>query len=562
MIGLIFDHIWQSTLFLAVAGLLTFLFRTNSAGVRYGIWLSASLKFLIPLAALTASGAALSDLLPSKLPAPPLVTGIGEAAQPFSSGVDTIAHANLVPAPSWNWEPTLVLVWLVGFAFIVILWLRHWLNLQAIVRSATPVAIDAPLQVKSSSSLLEPGLVGIFRPVLLLPTAIAGQLSARELDTVIDHELCHWRRRDNLTAALHMLVEALFWFHPLVWWLETRLISERERACDEAVLAAGRDPELYAESILKVCKFYVQSPLPCVAGLSGASLKKRIEAIMAEHFLSPLSVTKKLALVATAVAVIVVPVTLGLFAAPPAIARVDASGPRSGSKAPLSTTPVREWLSACDANKDVCDNQIEFVELAYTNNPNSTVACVPSTAQDDRSTPVMAWLKAHPDIFELAANKGIGMAIEALYPCKPQRFGLGPKWPPPKTWPALQCLLGMGPKRCEMVFEWPVTITHCAEQYAHERLDNCHTGPLGFVDYLGANATGADVYSVTDRHMNSTFIISIPGPDGKVPQYCYFGRPPASSFQGVCNDGHRVDPSALVVTSLENPMRSLYRQPK
>ena len=48
-----------------------------------------------------------------------------------------------------------------------------------------------------------------------------------------------------------MLVEALFWFFPLVWWLGARLNTERERACDEAVLADGNDPQMYAAGILK-----------------------------------------------------------------------------------------------------------------------------------------------------------------------------------------------------------------------------------------------------------------------------------------------------------------------
>jgi beta-lactamase regulating signal transducer with metallopeptidase domain len=74
-------------------------------------------------------------------------------------------------------------------------------------------------------SLLEPGLVGIFRPVILLPEGIDTRLSQTEIDAVLAHEICHLQRRDNLTAALHMLVEALFWFHPLVWWLG----AQRER---------------------------------------------------------------------------------------------------------------------------------------------------------------------------------------------------------------------------------------------------------------------------------------------------------------------------------------------
>ena len=47
-----------------------------------------------------------------------------------------------------------------------------------------------------------------------------------------------------------MLIEGLFWFHPLVWWLGARMVHERERACDEEVLRAGSEPGTYAESIL------------------------------------------------------------------------------------------------------------------------------------------------------------------------------------------------------------------------------------------------------------------------------------------------------------------------
>ena len=75
----------------------------------------------------------------------------------------------------------------------------------------------------SSTAQLEPGVFGIFRPVLWLPAGIADRLDGAELEAVLAHELCHIRRRDNLFSALHMLVEALFWFHPLVWWLGARL---------------------------------------------------------------------------------------------------------------------------------------------------------------------------------------------------------------------------------------------------------------------------------------------------------------------------------------------------
>ena len=77
-----------------------------------------------------------------------------------------------------------------------------------------------------------------------------------------------------------MLIEALFWFYPLIWWIGRQLVRERERACDEAVITRGYSPDVYAEGILNVCKFYVEQPLACAAGGAGEDLKRRIEAIM------------------------------------------------------------------------------------------------------------------------------------------------------------------------------------------------------------------------------------------------------------------------------------------
>jgi beta-lactamase regulating signal transducer with metallopeptidase domain len=117
--------------------------------------------------------------------------------------------------------------------------------------------LAASIKVMSSSALLEPAVFGIFRPVLLLPEGITAHLTPTQLEAIFAHELCHIRRRDNLMTALHMVAEAVFWFYPLVWWLGARLIDERERACDEAVVQSGNEPRVYAEAILEVCKFYL-----------------------------------------------------------------------------------------------------------------------------------------------------------------------------------------------------------------------------------------------------------------------------------------------------------------
>jgi beta-lactamase regulating signal transducer with metallopeptidase domain len=130
------------------------------------------------------------------------------------------------------------------------------------------------IDIRLSRTSLEPGIFGIVYPVLLWPEGLSEKLDDAQLEAVIAHELCHVRRCDNLAAAIHMLVEAAFWFHPPVWWLGTRLIDERERACDEEVLQRGSERHLYAESILKICEFCLSSPLTAVSGVTSANLKK------------------------------------------------------------------------------------------------------------------------------------------------------------------------------------------------------------------------------------------------------------------------------------------------
>ncbi len=137
------------------------------------------------------------------------------------------------------------------------------------VRAGAPVQIGIPIKAKSSPTLLEPGVFGIFRPVLLLPEDIFQRLTPAQLNAVIAHELCHVRHRDNLIAAIHMLTETVFWFHPLMWWMGKRMVEERERACDEEVVRLGIEPRAYAEGILNVCKLYVESPLVCISGERG-----------------------------------------------------------------------------------------------------------------------------------------------------------------------------------------------------------------------------------------------------------------------------------------------------
>jgi uncharacterized protein (TIGR03435 family) len=307
------NHLWQSTVFAAVALLLAFAMRKNRAQLRYWIWLAASIKFLVPFSLLVTVGS-LIEWPRAQVIAPIVSITVEQIGQPFALAMPVSSSSAAQPV-----FPKFVLVllalWACGFLIVVTRWALRWRRIQAATRSASPINMSAPLRIMTAPTIMEPGVFGIFRPVLLLPQGIGDRLNAAQLRAILAHEMCHIRRRDNLAAALHMLVEAVFWFHPLVWWIGSRLIEERERACDEEVLRLGNEPQTYAEGILNVCKFYLESPLACAPGVTGADLKKRIEAIMTNRRSHQLSAARKAVLAIAGMAVIVGPVLFGIVRA-------------------------------------------------------------------------------------------------------------------------------------------------------------------------------------------------------------------------------------------------------
>jgi bla regulator protein BlaR1 len=294
------NHLWQSTVFAGLAGLLAVLLRGNHAGTRYWLWLTASVKFLIPFSALAALGSRLGGLsgwlaMAPVARRPELSIVVEEISRPFPASPAAAASSILARHPGVL-PGILLAVWIAGFVAVAFSWWRRWQRIRQAVRGAVPLDLEVAVPVLSSPAMLEPGVFGIFHPVLLLPEGIVDRLTPAHLEAIVAHELCHVRRRDNLAAAVHMAVEAIFWFHPLVWWLGTRLVEERERACDEEVLRLGSHPEIYAESILKTCQFYLESPLECMSGISGSDLEERIVRIMTQRAVHRLSFGRKLLL--------------------------------------------------------------------------------------------------------------------------------------------------------------------------------------------------------------------------------------------------------------------------
>jgi RND family efflux transporter MFP subunit len=352
MTGILMNHLWQSTLFAGMAAALTLAFRADRAQVRYWLWFTASLKFLLPFVLLTMIGRHL-EWMPAtpQIAPPPVSRTIVQINEPFAGVTGKSSQRRPL-----DWAPLALLgVWACGFAAIALVRWRAWRRVRAVVNSSVPMDLAAGMTVRSATGLLEPGVVGLFRPVLLLPADIMERLSPSQLRAVLAHELCHVRRRDNVTAAIHMLVEAVFWFHPLIWWIGARLVEERERACDEEVLRLGNASQEYAEAILGICKSYVEPPLKCVTAVTGSDLRKRIQAILSGGVAMELSAAKKIALAGGAIVVLAAPVligTMGRALSAPLLMKPSGGAAQAAPHAifaqtkPAQTKPSSAYISA------------------------------------------------------------------------------------------------------------------------------------------------------------------------------------------------------------------------
>jgi beta-lactamase regulating signal transducer with metallopeptidase domain len=218
--------------FLGIVALLALLLRKNQARIRYWLWMTASAKFLIPFSLLVSLGSHLPWPIHAVAPKTTAYVAIEEMSQPFLEVTAQTPIAIPVSQPTASHVPTPILppmltaLWLSGFITMMCFWCVQWRRISRLVRSSGPLIegrevdllrkaerlarLPRSVPLLASGNSMEPGVFGIIRPVLLWPQGIALHMDDAHLGSVLAHEVCHVQRRDNLTSAIHMLVEAIF----------------------------------------------------------------------------------------------------------------------------------------------------------------------------------------------------------------------------------------------------------------------------------------------------------------------------------------------------------------
>ncbi len=330
------EHLWQATLFAIFALIVAVLLRRAPARARYFVWLVALVKFVVPsvLLAFAVNEIVLrraAHLFDVERRPDENLTVVREFAAPVLNPLAALTNNGVAETAVHNGiYALLAFIWLAGATLLLIRSLRRRREFMRAIETGQPLdegrewrllqaaksrlGMSRDIRLVVSAGVREPGVWGAWRRIVIaLPETISERLTDAELEAVMLHEIIHVARRDNLISHFQMLVCCLLWFHPLVWLAGRKLLEERERACDEAVMRLTGEGEIYAASILKVLRFCLHSPVAGASGAGGANLRRRLEYIMTDNVNKRLTVWHRLTVGASIAAVIFVSFISGSF---------------------------------------------------------------------------------------------------------------------------------------------------------------------------------------------------------------------------------------------------------
>jgi beta-lactamase regulating signal transducer with metallopeptidase domain len=296
-LSIVLDAVAKASVILAATALVAAALGRASASARHFVWtlgllsalaapaLSVALpRWELPIVRVNVAPPAAREPAPLSTRQAPVLTHNATAIAPQADPAGTASRITTSSGRSIPWRPILLFTWMAGAAVILG---RMFLGLAAVqwMSRRTPVVTDAPWLAQAQTLAHGLGLTrvrflradasrmpmawGIVRSSVLMP-ADADTWPADRLRVVLLHELAHVKRRDCLTHLVAQMACAAYWFNPLAWMAARRLRTERERACDDLVLASGTRGSDYADQLLDIARVMRAGRFPAV--LSGASL--------------------------------------------------------------------------------------------------------------------------------------------------------------------------------------------------------------------------------------------------------------------------------------------------
>ena len=252
----------------AAVGLVLVVLRVRSGAARHAAWLAVLLAMLtmpvlmaivprvevpLPSTLVLDFGATAGEPDSGEALATPASPDFSEP-QVSRSAAGPGREVQTSPArASFDWRSAPIALYAAGVLFFFVRIAGGWILARRLVAGASRVACDNRAPVFESAAVATPMTTGIVSPCVLLPMTWR-EWPGDKLTAVLAHETAHIVRRDSLVALLAHANRAIFWFHPLAWWLERTLAVTAEHACDETAARQMGQPRRYAEVLLDMAE--------------------------------------------------------------------------------------------------------------------------------------------------------------------------------------------------------------------------------------------------------------------------------------------------------------------
>lgn len=267
-VGAASEFLWQGALVVLIVVLLDILFGRHSPRFAYGVNLLGMilLSLCLPINWLSTKDATVSVGEPlmtwavgeNLLSEPDLEKqGLSVQVSTFKTEQNGFIGSSSLGSMLETHATKLTIGYLCGVVFLLIRLFAAVQGGRRLKRSAQPIVaselstlvdrISEKFHLKIVPAISYcgrvtcPAIVGVLKPVILIPMSVTTQLSSTQLEAVLADELAHLKRSDHLVLLFQRIVEALFFFHPAVWLLSRRLERTRELCCDDLVLSSGTD---------------------------------------------------------------------------------------------------------------------------------------------------------------------------------------------------------------------------------------------------------------------------------------------------------------------------------
>ncbi|NTX64169.1 energy transducer TonB [Myxococcus sp. CA051A] len=291
---------WQgAAVALVVAGLLALMSRRSARGRYVVACLGLLTMALLPL------GTFLGALWGTSVPVTPTSGGLSAemllsaTLPPGTSLVDVASPATVAASTSWLElvRPWLLPAWCCGVLLLSARMVISWYAAQrlsrlhtqepaaawrdALAQALTRLSLTRPVRLLASARVDVPQVIGLWRPLILVPAGAIVGLTPAQLEAVLAHELAHIQRHDYLVNLLQALVETFLFYHPAVWWLSHRIREEREHCADDLAVQSCGDAFLYARALALIEQLRAPPSALLALGADGGSLLARIRRLLA-----------------------------------------------------------------------------------------------------------------------------------------------------------------------------------------------------------------------------------------------------------------------------------------